>query len=550
VDWSGWFGVAFGSGDCMQCKICKNEKLNIPFLTKSGYDYFECSFCKTLQIKEIPQDNSSCYENSYYSYNLDYKKLFGKLYFASNIIIKSSFLIYPLALLFTTSSKIFLKRRYEKSYWLYYMLKKFRNLDAKILDVGSGNGALLNEMHKYGFKNLTGIEPFLPNDMDYGNGVKIYKKELNKMQEKFDLIMFHHSLEHIPNPLETFESIHRLLNKGGITLIRIPVAGSYAWRKYNTLWAQLDAPRHLFIFSVYAIKMLAEKNNLRLEEIFFDSTIFQITASEQRKFSENELSEIRKFVYKLNENFDGDQAMFIFRKEIYIKTPPPPKIMMFYDSFFNRKKNRLGSLLVERLFEKLAKIAGKYFPIKILEIGIGNGIFYEKLKKEIPQMEYTGIEANNTMFEEAKKKGIDVIRSFIPPFPQNLEKGSFDLIIMSHVLEHFRDYREILEVLNGINALLKPSGKLLLFYPCARDYGIDFFDCDYSHSYITTQSRVKDLLFDSGFRIIRQDFYRACFNSFRLFFYILSRAMNFCSFLNIRTRNTFQKNLLTIAEKV
>jgi len=223
---------------------------------------------------------------------------------------------------------------------------------------------------------------------------------------------------------------------------------------------------------------------------------------------------------------------------------------MFYDSFSGRKRNGLGSFLVEKTFEKLAKIAAGYSPVKILEIGVGKGIFYEKLKKEIPQMQYTGIEASAAMFEETEKKGINAIKCFVPPFPPSLEKGSFDMIIMSHVLEHFRDYREVLEVLSGINALLKPNGKLLLFYPCARDYGIDFFDCDYSHSYATTQNRVKDLLFDSGFKVIKRDAYRACFNNFKLFFYILSKAVKFCAFLNIRTRNTFGKNPLTIAEKI
>jgi len=298
----------------MQCKICKNEKLNTQFLTQGGFEYFECSICKTLQIKEIPSDSSRYYSNDYYSYNLDYKKLFGKLYYAQHMIIKLSFLIYPLAFLFIICSKIFLKKRYEKSYWLYYLLKNFRNLNSKILDVGCGNGTLLNEMRQYGYANLIGIEPFLQNDINYENGVKVYKRELSEISENFDLIMFHHSLEHISNPLEVFENIYRLLNKNAIALIRIPIAGSYAWRKYKTFWSQLDAPRHLFIFSIYAIKMLAEKNNLALEKIFFDSTVFQITASEQRKFSKKELSKIQNFVYKLNEMFDGDQAMFILRK--------------------------------------------------------------------------------------------------------------------------------------------------------------------------------------------------------------------------------------------
>ncbi|MCL2259818.1 MAG: class I SAM-dependent methyltransferase [Fibromonadales bacterium] len=223
---------------------------------------------------------------------------------------------------------------------------------------------------------------------------------------------------------------------------------------------------------------------------------------------------------------------------------------MFYDSFSNRKRNRLGSFLVEKTFEELAKISAEYAPVKILEIGVGKGVLYEKLKKELPQMEYTGIEAGDAMYAEARNKGINAIKCFIPPFPQELEKGSFDLIIMSHILEHFINYREVLEVLNGINPLLKPQGKLLIFCPCALDYGMDFFDGDYSHSYITTQNRVEELLLDSGFQVIRRASYRSCFKSFKLFFYALSKIIGWCAFLNTRTRSTFRKNLLTLAEKI
>ncbi|MDR3000634.1 MAG: class I SAM-dependent methyltransferase [Fibromonadaceae bacterium] len=221
---------------------------------------------------------------------------------------------------------------------------------------------------------------------------------------------------------------------------------------------------------------------------------------------------------------------------------------MFYDTFAKRKRTGLGNFLIEKTFEKLAKIAAKDSPVKILEIGVGRGVFYEQLKKEIPQMDYTGIEASVPLFEAAKSKNINVIKCFIPPFP-SLEENSFDLIVMSHVLEHFRDYKEVLDVLSGVNNLLKQNGKFLLFYPCAKDWGKDFFDCDYSHSYITTKNRVDSLLADSGFQVIKRDSYRACFNNFKCFFLLFSKIINCLAFFNIKMRVTFKKNLLTIAQK-
>jgi SAM-dependent methyltransferase len=223
---------------------------------------------------------------------------------------------------------------------------------------------------------------------------------------------------------------------------------------------------------------------------------------------------------------------------------------MFYDSFANRKRNKYGKILFAKLFEKLAKVAVGYSPITILEVGIGQGIFYEKLKKEIPQMEYTGIEAGDTLYEEAKEKGINVVKCFVPPFPEELERGGFDMVVMFNVLEHFVNYREVLDVLNGINDMLKPGGKVLIAYPCARDWGTCFFECDYSHSYETTQYRTENLLHDSGFKVIGSDSYRACFNNFRPFFYILSRLIDFCAFLSIGKRIAFKKTILTVAEKI
>ncbi len=58
--------------------------------------------------------------------------------------------------------------------------------------------------------------------------------------------MFHHSFEHLPNPVKVFENLVKILNPGGDVLIRVPVTDGQVWKDEREVWFQLDAPRHLF----------------------------------------------------------------------------------------------------------------------------------------------------------------------------------------------------------------------------------------------------------------------------------------------------------------
>jgi len=174
------------------------------------------------------------------------------------------------------------------------------------------------------------------------------------------------------------------------------------------------------------------------------------------------------------------------------------------------------------------------------------------------KMRYSGIEPNQTLCDQARKEGLEAIACMVPPFPEELQKNSFDLIILSHVLEHFKDHIQALEVLSDIHGLLKPGGRFLLFYPDYLDYGSDYFDVDYSHSLILTQNRVTNLLQDSGFDIRIEKGFRACFYRYRLLTWMLARTLDLVAgtLLRITGRRkffkakiTFKLNRLTIATK-
>jgi len=128
------------------------------------------------------------------------------------------------------------------------------------------------------------------------------------------------------SPDEALKKLVEILQPGGYILIRIPVANSYAWRKYKTNWFALDAPRHLFLHTTQSISLLAEKAGLKIDSIDYDSPSAQLLFCEtylrglhpyreNHLFSKKEERYFAKEANRLNRINDGDCACFILSRK-------------------------------------------------------------------------------------------------------------------------------------------------------------------------------------------------------------------------------------------
>jgi len=122
--------------------------------------------------------------------------------------------------------------------------------DAAILDIGCGDGRLLRNFRKAGFKNLHGIE--LPGPAAERAAktpeIKLHLGTLASIDlppASFDLITLVHVYEHLPAPSDTLDRLARLIRPGGRIFLSFPNIKSWQARFSGGHWFHLDPPRHL-----------------------------------------------------------------------------------------------------------------------------------------------------------------------------------------------------------------------------------------------------------------------------------------------------------------
>lgn len=308
-----------------ECGICHAEGegrwytgREMMFGFRDRFSYFECPECGCLQLSQIPADMSRYYPAEYYSLELDPSRR-GRI---ESLVrnVRNRYAFFREGLL---GRVLAAELPYSMGSIHHWLSLDGLSRDSRILDVGCGGGQLLYDLASLGYRRLLGVDPFIREDIEYGNGVRILRSTIHELDGSFDLVMFHHSLEHIPDQLETMQSAARLLAPGGYCLVRIPIVSSYAWEHYRENWVQLDAPRHFFLHSVESIRRLGESAGLRLARTWHDSTELQFVGSELYardiplregggKFGRREVREFRRRAAELNAQGRGDQAAFLF----------------------------------------------------------------------------------------------------------------------------------------------------------------------------------------------------------------------------------------------
>jgi len=155
----------------------------------------------------------------------------------------------------------------------------------------------------------------------------------------------------------------------------------------------------------------------------------------------------------------------------------------------------LGAALVKRAARRIWATASPAPGSRILEIGPGRGDFADLCLAQ--QMDYHAIEPNRQLADTLRQRGATVTCERVPPVPS--VEGKFDLVVMINVMEHMSGMEQALQTATQVRDVLKPGGRFLIHCPDYLSWRTHFFNCDFSHNYVTTRRRLSQLLINAGY---------------------------------------------------
>lgn len=177
------------------------------------------------------------------------------------------------------------------------------------------------------------------------------------------------------------------------------------------------------------------------------------------------------------------------------KAEPASRLGIVIAWFLPRKRREL-----ERDFRNLSRPSP---GARLLDVGFGSAAFLDIARSAGWQV--AGADPDPVTVDSARKRGLDVRQGGIEAFEDS--PGSFDVITLSHVIEHVHDPRALTR--QTFN-LLKPGGSAWIETPNIDSYGHLRFGCHWRglepprHLALFNWEILESMLRSEGFRIGRR----------------------------------------------
>jgi len=140
----------------------------------------------------------------------------------------------------------------------------------RLLEVGCGNGKLLERMQDFGWQ-ATGtdfddnaVAAARSRNLDVRAGPLAAQ---NFATGSFDAIVLKHVIEHVPEPIAELTLCASLLKPGGKLVLLTPNFAGRGHDRWQQHWRGLEPPRHLHIFTPAALRAAIEQSGLNVHTL-------------------------------------------------------------------------------------------------------------------------------------------------------------------------------------------------------------------------------------------------------------------------------------------
>jgi SAM-dependent methyltransferase len=135
----------------------------------------------------------------------------------------------------------------------------------------------------------------------------------------------------------------------------------------------------------------------------------------------------------------------------------------------------------------------------MLEVGPGHGTLAALAIES--GWRYAAVEPSPALADRLRAQGLDVVQAWTPPIPK--PDATVRVVYADQVLEHMSGIDAARHFVAEAWRVLEPGGVLFVVVPdYLKERGF-FWDIDYTHNFVTTERRVRQLLYDGGFNIER-----------------------------------------------
>ena len=178
-----------------------------------------------------------------------------------------------------------------------------------------------------------------------------------------------------------------------------------------------------------------------------------------------------------------------------------------YSNYIRREPHARSQRYISNWHKKLLKHAlsdSENLVENVLEIGPGHGYLATQIVDI--GMNYEFVDTSPAVYTKMKNQGFDGYLGTVSDFLASSKK--FDLIWLSHVLEHSPTWVDARHLLLDVAGMLSPTGRIVIIGPDAQCWRREFWNIDATHGFPTTLRNVAQMADDVGLSVVHARYHR------------------------------------------